>query len=207
MTIFGRTMTLPHPRRLHHCGTQPIETRRLLLRPFRVSDTREMFENWASDPRVTQYLRWRAHTRPDETRSVLNYWERQYRRRDFYEWGIVLRQTGQLIGSVGATATRDKFTFEAGYCLGAPWWGQGIATEALQALLGYLFEEVGCETVIAVHAEENPASGRVMEKCGMHQRPGSMVVGTENGPFRCLTYEIGKEEFQVFGGQLPPLHP
>lgn len=204
MTVFGTHFPAGRESRRHrlgiltHCGSQPIETRRLLLRPFSASDAGAMYQNWASDQRVTQYLLWRAHKSLDETRSVLSYWERQYRRKDFYEWGIVLKETGALIGSVGAVKASGKLTWEAGYCIGVPWWGQGICPEALYAVMEYLFHQVGCRTIIAMHALENGASGRVMEKCGMIRRGGDSVpVSTENGLFNCRVYELSREQFDL----------
>lgn len=183
---------------LTHKGTVPLETPRLRLRPFRVEDAETMFQNWAGDPRATKYLLWRAHETVDETRSVLEYWERRYQHRDFYEWGIVLKETGELIGSVGASKTADRTCWEAGYCIGYPWWGNGICPEALDRLLKFLFREVGCRKVTAMHALENPASGRVMEKCGMVRRPGDSVpVNTENGLYNCRVYELSREQFEL----------
>ena len=56
---------------------------------------------------------------------------------------------------------------QAGYCLGRRWWGRGIATEALRALVDFLFAQVNFHRVGAVHDPDNPASGRVMQKAGM----------------------------------------
>ena len=58
-------------------------------------------------------------------------------------------------------------TTEIGYCYGAKWWGKGYATEGFKRVIKFLFEEVEVETIYAEHLEANPASGRVMEKCGL----------------------------------------
>ncbi|MCI8762665.1 MAG: GNAT family N-acetyltransferase, partial [Oscillospiraceae bacterium] len=54
-----------------------------------------------------------------------------------------------------------------GYCLGRRWWHQGIMTEALGAVISFLFEQVGVERIRAYHDTNNPHSGGVMRKCGM----------------------------------------
>lgn len=183
---------------LTHKGTVQLETSRLILRPFRVSDAEEMFRNWANDTRVTKYLLWRAHESVNETRSVLEYWQRRYQKKDFYEWGIILKETGELIGSAGASRTHDPTCWDAGYCIGYRWWGKGICTEALTVLLKFFFCEVGCRKITAMHAIENPASGRVMEKCGMVRRPGDSVpVNTENGLYNCRVYELTREQYEL----------
>ena len=208
MTIFGAHSPAGKGQRRHkllltHRGTVLMETSRLLLRPFRVEDAETMFRNWAGDPRVTRYLLWRAHQTVDETRSVLEYWQRQYSRKDFYEWGIVLKDSGQLIGSVGATKAAGHQCLEVGYCIGYPWWGRGICPEALYRVMDFFFCEVGCRQLIAMHAIENPSSGRVMEKCGMVRRPGDSVpVSTENGLYNCRVYEMTRQQFELQGCSL-----
>ena len=57
-------------------------------------------------------------------------------------------------------------TCEVGYCYGSKYWGQGYATEALQAVIDYLHKE-GFPVVYAQHFISNKASGKVMEKAKM----------------------------------------
>ncbi|MBQ7283706.1 MAG: GNAT family N-acetyltransferase, partial [Oscillospiraceae bacterium] len=56
---------------------------------------------------------------------------------------------------------------EIGYCIGRKWWGKGLVAEAFSDLIRFFFEEVGAEKVCARHDVDNPASGRVMQKCGL----------------------------------------
>ena len=56
---------------------------------------------------------------------------------------------------------------EIGYCMGENWWHQGIMSEALEAVLRFLFEEVGFNRIESRHDPHNPHSGGVMRKCGM----------------------------------------
>ena len=56
---------------------------------------------------------------------------------------------------------------EMGYWVGRKYWKQGIATEAAKAMLEFGFKKLGLHSVIARYFDINPASGRVMEKCGM----------------------------------------
>ena len=60
-----------------------------------------------------------------------------------------------------------------------------------------MFEEVGCTSVIAMHALPNTSSGRVMEKCGMHPKNcPPEPVKTENGLFYCRVYELDLTEYE-----------
>jgi [ribosomal protein S5]-alanine N-acetyltransferase len=85
-------------------------------------------------------------------------------------FGIVLGNTGQLIGTVGLREIdADHSRAEMGFWVGVEWWGQGYATEAAQAVLRYGFEHLKLNRVYAHHMTKNPASGRVLEKIGMRQ--------------------------------------
>jgi len=184
-------------RRLRHVGTIPLETDRLILRRFKRSDAAAMFTNWACDPDVTRYLTWRAHKDISETEDVIDYWESRYRKKDFYEWAIVLRATGFPIGSIGLTRVRNMpGTYELGYAIGKNWWGNGICAEASAAVIRLMFESVGCDRLIAMHAMGNPASGQVMKKCGMQEKPcPPEPVRTENGTFLCRVYELCRDQY------------
>jgi RimJ/RimL family protein N-acetyltransferase len=70
-----------------------------------------------------------------------------------------------LIGICGLRM-RQRKTPEIGYWLGAPFWGYGYATEAARALVDHAFEELGFEWLEAGARVSNPASRRVLEKCG-----------------------------------------
>ncbi|MCC6244116.1 MAG: GNAT family N-acetyltransferase [Gemmatimonadaceae bacterium] len=79
--------------------------------------------------------------------------------------------TNDLRGTVGLHITRAHDRGEMGYWIGEPYWGQGLATEAVSALLTFAFETLALHRVQASHLPRNPASGRVMQKVGM-QREG-----------------------------------
>lgn len=55
---------------MKHCGTQRIETDRLILRRFVSEDAAAMYKNWASDPQVTEFLMWQAHPNREVSQSV-----------------------------------------------------------------------------------------------------------------------------------------
>lgn len=150
-----------------HIGTQYIETDRLILRRFERSDAQAMFDNWASDDEVTKYLTWPTHTETAVTKAVLKTWEAQYARDEFYNWAIVLKENGpEPIGNISVVRW-DGETPAMGYCLGRRWWHRGIMSEALGAVLDFLFHRVGVERVEAEYDTDNPHSGGVMRKCGM----------------------------------------
>ena len=152
---------------LNHQGTKPIETQRLVLRPFVMEDAEAMLRNWAGDKEVTRFLSWPAHESLAQTREVVARWVDPGQAD--YNWAITLKENGpEVIGSLCITKI-DEWTRMAhfGFALGRAWWNRGIMTEALSAVIGYLFDEVGFNRIESRHDVENVGSGAVMRKCGM----------------------------------------
>lgn len=162
---------------LTHKGTQTIYTERLTLRRFTVEDARQMYDNWASDPRVTRFLTWEPHASPELTAQLLNEWTEAYQSLNNYNW--VMEYEGQCIGNISVVRCSDRSEYaELGYCMGYDYWNKGLMTEAVKAVVAFLFEEVGCHRIVIRHAVKNPASGRVAQKCGL------TYEGTERGVFK-----------------------
>lgn len=154
---------------LSHLGTQRLETPRLILRRFTLDDAAAMFTNWASDPAVTEHLRWPPHPDQGVSEAILGGWVDAYASADTYTWAVELKSLGEPIGSIGAVTVDDDLELaEVGYCIGQPWWHQGIASEALGEVIRFLLSDVGLNRVEAIHSPDNPHSGNVMRKCGMH---------------------------------------
>ena len=152
---------------LTHRGTQTIETPRLILRKTRMEDSEAMFRNWANSAEVTKYLTWQPHENIEITKTLLASWTDSYQKDDYYQWMIVLKETGEPIGSIMASTVGRAQSAHIGYCIGKRWWHQGIMSEALKAVMDFLFDEVGFHRVEAMHDRNNPHSGAVMKKCGM----------------------------------------
>lgn len=154
---------------MRHIGTQRLETPRLVLRRFSLDDAQAMYDNWASDPEVTRFLTWPAHKSPDVTAMIVAQWVDAYAKDDAYQWAITLRENGDApIGSIAVVSHSELIMkAEIGYCIGRSWWGMGIMTEALGAVMDFLFDQAGVQRIEARHDTRNPASGAVMRKCGM----------------------------------------
>ena len=125
-----------------------------------------MFDNWANDPRVTRFLTWPPHQSPAVTKGLLESWCALYEQKDFYLWAITL--AGTPIGSISVVKNNPQSDcVELGYCIGYLYWNKRLMTEALQAVIDYLFEQVGLHRIENWHAVQNPASGRVAQNCGL----------------------------------------
>ena len=151
-----------------HPGTQVIETGRLRLRRFRPEDAPTAFANWTNSAEVCRHLQWAPHGTVQATHDVLERWIARYDNPACYHWCIALRGSDEAIGALEFVALSEHNRWaEAGYCLGRAWWGQGIMTEALRAVVDFAFTRTPLHRIEARHSVKNPASGRVMEKAGM----------------------------------------
>jgi len=81
-------------------------------------------------------------------------------------FSFIIEHEGQCAGGAGVFRRTPKADWELGYWIGKPWQGKGLATEVGRALMGFAREDVAAGKVIAAHAADNPASGRVLEKLG-----------------------------------------
>ncbi len=153
---------------MKHIGTKTIETERLILRKFKLSDAKDMFNNYASKDKVTEFLTWKPHKTIEDTKDYLNNVVLpQYANKNIYRWAIVLKQNKQVIGCIDVVSSNDKkYRAELGWVLGDEYWGKGIMPEAAKSVIETLFL-IGYKRIQAVHDVDNPKSGRVMQKVNM----------------------------------------
>lgn len=154
---------------MKHCGTHELETDRLILRKFKLSDATAMYNNWASDDEVTKYLTWPTHENLEVSKSVLKEWVDSYAKDNYYQWAIVLNENGnEPIGSISVVHMNEEIDMvHIGYCIGKKWWHRGITSEALKAVMDFLFDVVNCNRIELRYDPRNVNSGKVMKKCGL----------------------------------------
>ena len=144
-----------------------IQTERLLLRRIKMADAHDMYD-YASRPEVTRYLLWYEHPDLSYTKRYIAYVDTQYRAGEFYDFAIIERESKKMIGTCGFTRLDgENSTGEVGYVLHPSFWGKGYATEAVEAIIRFGFEKLGLHRIEGRYMENNVASRRVMEKCGM----------------------------------------
>jgi len=144
-----------------------LETRRLILRPLRMGDAKDLFA-YASDPQVSRHVLWDTHQSIRDSRMFLRFAIRQYRRGLPGSFAITLKDSGRMIGTVGFMwINPDWASAEVGYSLSRDYWNQGIMTEALREVVAFGFDRLKLNRIEAQHETDNPASGRVMAHVGM----------------------------------------
>lgn len=155
-----------------------METARIQLRPWREEDAAALYR-LASDPEVGPRAGWSPHRSVEESQQII----RTLFAND-HTWAIWTSESKaacvpEPVGCI-CYYTPDESNIEigpldaeVGYWVARPWWNRGLATEALRLLIYHCFNEKGFRTLWGDYQEDNPASGRVMQKCGF--RPTGRV--------------------------------
>lgn len=137
-----------------------LETERLVLRRPTLADVKAM-ARLANDRRVAQNTSRLPHPYTvSDAETFVEFIAQQPRDTSF-----AITRKGDLLGVIGIDLGKPDVP-EIGYWLGVPHWGRGYATEAARAVIDYAFEEFGSTELRAGARVVNPASRRVLEKCG-----------------------------------------
>ena len=137
-----------------------LETERLVLRRPTLADVKAI-ARLANDRRVAQNTSRLPHPYTvGDAETFVQFTAQQPRDTSF-----AITRDGDLMGIIGIDLGKPDVP-EVGYWLGVPYWGQGYATDAARAVIDYAFEEFASAELRAGARVVNPASRRVLEKCG-----------------------------------------
>lgn len=150
---------------------EQIETARLQLRKPLIDDASALFTSYTQDPEVTHFLLWKPHRHVGETEAFLHRCLSVWAEERDYPFVACLKETGVPIGMTEIHG--NGYRIELGYVFERSYWGKGIATEAVRALVHWALNEPEIYRVQAACDVDNIASGRVLEKAGM-QREGTL---------------------------------
>ena len=158
-----------------------IETNRLILRPFQLSDVDDFYE-YASVDGVGEMAGWHHHESIDKPQEILNGFMNEDK-----VFAIVFKENNKVIGSLGVEkygmeeALTEFIGYkgrEIGYVLSKDYWGKGLMPEAVNAVIDYLFNELDLDFLTCGYYDFNNQSKRVQQKCGFK-------------PYRRLEMETG----------------
>ena len=171
-------------------------TRRLVLRAFSLADVPRLVALAGNYEVAKNTLNIPHPYSEEDARRWVQITQENYAQQTGYAFALVLRATGEFVGGVGLTVARRFDRAEAGYWLGQPYWGQGLASEALAAVLRFGFGKLELNKIYATHLAENPASGRVMLKNGM-VKEGELAQHTKrDGRYHDLwQYRLTRAEY------------
>ena len=176
-----------------------LETKRLVLRNFRLSDAESMFESYCHNENITRYLTWYPHVDVQATRDFITQFQLPGIEKDnALDLAITLKGEDQVIGSIGTVNDFYQDAYgEIGYVIGEKYWNQGYMSEAFEAVIEFLFTQTPITKLRSIHHLENIASGRVMQKCGL-KYTGEVIVKKKidkDDLVKCACYVLEKEDW------------
>ena len=169
--------------------TLTLTTGRLVLRPIFAADA-ERLHRISNEPAVRRYLWDDEPVSETAIQGLIAQSRRAFLDENVGLFGVRLRGYDDLLGLCGFVRLEGMKEMELVYELTREVWGRGIATEAARACLGFVFEEVGFERVIAGADPPNVASLRVIEKLGM-KPAGNLNSKVPNEPY----YALSRQDF------------
>ena len=138
----------------------------LILRQIFPGDAESLFAI-LSDEETIEFYGHEPHQSLNETKDVIRQIEERYARKEALRWGITLQGDGRLIGSCSLFHFDEGFDCaETGYDLNRAFWGKGVMTEAMSAILTFGFSELGLHRVEAVIDIANERSKNLLLKLG-----------------------------------------
>lgn len=156
-----------------------LDTPRLRLRPLRLDDAPDVFA-YARDPSVSRHVLWNTHHQLSDSVTFIKSIIRKYEAGEVAEWGIELKTDpvkhviDRIVGTCGFVHYHpDHRRAEVGYALARWLWGQGLAGEALSAVIRYSFDTLQLNRLEARVTAENRSSLQVLERAGF-RREGLM---------------------------------
>ena len=178
---------------MQHLGTQVIKTGRLILRPFKIADAKDMFTNWAADPEVNKFLRKDPMKSLEQVDEYLDYIVKSYENPSKYFWAIELKEIQQVIGAIALNQRGFEIDmrYEIGCYMGKQYWGKGIAIEATKAIISFGFEKLCLKRIEAIHSTSNPKAGCALKACGFtHEATCKNLYTNSLGTHDCETYAL-----------------
>lgn len=176
-----------------------LETPRLVMRKILPKDEEDMFE-YASDPETSRFLLWEPHSSRAFTRGHIQYLQRLYQSARFFDWALVEKKSGKMIGTCGFTEIYEKKKCaEVGYVLSPRFHRMGLCPEALERMMDYGFFTLDLVKLSGRFMEENEASRKVLLKMGYREDTEKSEYFYKRGTKqRILTYSVTKEEYEAW---------
>ena len=143
-----------------------IATDRLILRPWRLDDIQDLFD-YASVEGVGEMAGWCHHRSIEESGKILEMFIEHKK-----TFALELKENGKVIGSLGLEemdpdpVDGERYGREIGYVLSKEYWGKGLMTEAVMAVIDFCFQTLELDYLTCGHFIQNSRSSRVIEKCG-----------------------------------------
>lgn len=174
-----------------------ITTDRLEIRPWKLSDSKDLYE-YAKSELVGPNAGWKPHKSEEESKDIIHIF---IKNNDTY--AIVLKSEAKVIGGIGLhdRKTEENLKYlkqkDIGYVLNPKYWGNEYVPEAVKALIEYGFNEMNLDLIWCSHFDFNNKSKRVIEKCWFKYKfeKDTTLIALDNKEVTTVYYNISKKDY------------
>ena len=170
-----------------------LETKRLKLREITTKDVSSIFECFSNE-QLTRYYGQDPFENIEQAKKLVDFFASSYAEKKGIRFGIELKQTEELIGTIGFNAWSMKHRrAEVGYEIHPSYWGKGYASEALEAIVSYGFKKMDLTRIGAIVFIENIASNQMLTKFAFEREGILKKYMVQNGkPYDVYSYSLVK---------------
>ncbi|WP_338708932.1 GNAT family protein [Paenibacillus amylolyticus] len=146
-----------------------LETKRLLLREIKQSDSQDIFQYFSSDE-VTKFYDVQSFTNTKQAEELIQRWKERFENGQVIRWGIALKSDNRIIGTCGFHGCmKQHYKAVMGYELAPEFWRQGYMTEVTQKIVEYGFKNLELNRIEAFVEPENAGSRKLLERIGFSE--------------------------------------
>ena len=181
---------------LNPIGSQILETKRFILRPFLLRDANMMYHFYLNDPFVCEYLEFEPYKTVEDVYKIVQVYVSNYHNPFYFHWAIVDKNNGYVIGSTSIHNIRHlEKSGELGICISRLYWKKGVGKEVLNRLIDYSLKDIGIVNLYAFYIEGNISSQKLLFSIGMEPYPrlnNYIVKKNEIRPLICMKLRKAK---------------
>lgn len=173
-----------------------LETKRLILRHQVIEDLDDLWALYCN-PNITKYIPDATNSRAEAQEELEWHMHGHPKHPELGLWATIHKETGKFIGRCGLLlwTIEDQYDVEVAYTIAEEYWGQGLGSEAAQAILNYGFEKLNLSRLICVIEPENIGSQKVAEKIGMSLEK-KVDLPLDGVDYPVLIYSINEQAVQ-----------
>jgi len=174
-----------------------LNTTRLILRKIKLSDVPSLIKYINNKKIADNLINIPFPFGEEDAIFRMNFVLEGFKNEERFVFAITEKEQDELIGQMGLHLDKSNNKAEIGYWIGVPFWNKGIATEALEAILKFGFEELKLNKIYATHYIENPSSGKVLIKNQLIKEAELKDhYKTNNGYGSVIQYRLTKKEYE-----------
>jgi len=140
-----------------------LETDRLLLKEMTVADYSSDFFEMRREPSVAEHNAFNPYENIKQAEEAISSFREEFEKKEEIFWGVVLKENGKLIGYVRNGFLSDVMS-SLGYGLNKYYWGKGHATEAVSAIIDFIYENTETNRIQATVTLKNHPSIKLLER-------------------------------------------